>query len=479
MKRNSHVRITFLVILLGAILSSQAVFAQNSDQPEVFVQFDLNIPGVCEEMLFPEFWLKKVADQDQVIMTSDEIERYNRKGFADWEVLKDLRTFPAAMSGEQLRQSIEKVSARPSKKRYLNGEEVTGEYFEKLENLLNLDQISNLTRVKFGITVKRTEMRVFPTYDRVFSEPADFESDMFIETALYPAEPLAILHESRDGKWLFAQAYNYRAWLPADAVAFCQRKELFDYLNTADFLVVTGKGVFTGYNPLRPEISELQLDMGARVPLATRSEIPMDIDGQHPAGNYVVKLPARGPDGKLEFRIGLIARSEDVRVGYMPLTRKNIITQAFKFLGQRYGWGGMFNTRDCSAFIMDIYRSMGVMLPRNSGEQGKVAVGIMHSFTKEMTLEERKAIFNRLPAGTPIYMAGHAMLYLGRYNDDYYIVHDFAGFRVPDAEGKLTRSTARCVFVTPLLAIFLSEGQKYIEGIYSAREFVLPGPKQK
>ena len=438
------------------------------------MQFDLNIPGVCDEMLFPDFWLKNVADQDQVIMTPAEIERYNRKGFADCDVLKDLRNFPAAMAGDLLRKSIEKVSARPQKTRYLQGQVVSEEYYVALESLMNLDQIKNLTQVKFGITVKRTEMRSFPTADRVFSEPDDFESDMFIETALYPAEPLAVLHESCDGKWLFAQAYNYRAWLPAADVAFTSRNELFDYLDTPNFLVVTGKGLFTGYNPKRPEISELQLDMGARIPLADRSEVSLDIDGQHPAGNYVVKLPTRGDDGQLVFQIGLIARSEDVRYGYMPLTRKNIITQAFKFLGQRYGWGGMFNTRDCSAFIMDIYRSMGVMLPRNSGEQGKMAVGIMHEFNKEMSLDERKAIFKRLPAGTPIYMAGHAMLYLGRFKEDYYIIHDFAGFRIPDAEGNLVRSTARCVFVTPLLEIFLSDGKKYMEGIYSAREFVLP-----
>lgn len=467
-------RRVFLVVFLAGIFCCHPLYSQCSDKGEVFVQFDLNIPGVSDEMLFPEFWLQNVADQDQVIVTGAEIERYNRKGFAECEMLVDLRHFPAAMAGEQLRQSIEKVSVRPQKKRYLKGEEVGEEYYVALENLLNLDNLRSLTEVQFGITVKRTEMRAFPTYDRVFSEPDDFESDMFIETALYPAEPLAILHASRDGKWLFAQAYNYRAWLPAQDVAFTNRRELFDYLDAEKFLVVTGKGVFTGYNPLRPEISELQLDMGARIPLADKSEFQFNIDGQHPAGNYVVKLPARGEDGKLEFRIGLIARSEDVRVGYMPLTRRNIITQAFKFLGQRYGWGGMFNTRDCSAFIMDIYRSMGVLVPRNSGEQGKLAIGIMHEFTKEMTLEERKAVFDSLPAGTPIYMAGHAMLYLGRYKDDYYIIHDFAGFRIPDAEGNLVRSTARCVFVTPLLVTYLSDGRKYMEGIYSAREFVLP-----
>ncbi len=469
------------LFLLTAATGSLQAGAEPCKQPATghFVQFELNIPGVNEEMLYPSFWLNNIADQNDLIMTSEQIERYNRKSFRECEVLKDLRTFPAAIGGEQLRQKIAKVSARPKGKRYLNGQEVGDDFYASLQQQLNLDSIQNLTPVKSGITIRRTEMRSYPTADRVFAEPADFESDMFIETALYPAEPLAILHQSADGKWLFAQSYNYLAWLPADAVAFTDRKALFDYLDAPDFLVVTGKGVLTGYNPKRPEISELQLDMGARVPLARREEIPMDIDGQHPAGNYVVKLPARGSDGQLEFRIGLIAKSEDVRVGYLPLTRKNIISQAFKFLGQRYGWGGMFNTRDCSAFIMDNYRSMGVMLPRNAGEQGKQAVGITHSLTPEMTLDERKAVFDRMPAGTPVYMAGHAMLYLGRFNEDYYIIHDFAGFRVPDAEGKLKSSTARCVFVTPLLATFLSDGKKYLEGIYAGREFSLTGTQKQ
>lgn len=468
---------TFLAALIG-FAPCYGMGADNigNNAPEQhFVQFDLNIPGVSEDMLYPSFWLKNVKDQNELLMTSAEINRYNRKGFRECEVLKDLRAYPSLINGEKLRKQIEKLSARPTKKRYLAGQEVDDEYYQALNNQLNLDKISNLTVVKFGITVKRTEMRAFPTSDRVFSEPADIETDMFIETALYPIEPLAILHQSSDGKWLFAQSYNYLAWVAADSVAFTDRKTLFNYLDAPDFLVVTGKGLLTGYNPVRPEISELQFDMGAKIPLAKRGEIPMDIDGQHPAGNYVVRLPVRGKNGELEFKLGLIARSEDARVGYLPMTRKNIITQAFKFLGQRYGWGGMFNTRDCSAFIMDNYRSMGILLPRNAGEQGKMAPGITHSLTREMTIEERMQIFDRLPAGSPIYMNGHAMLYLGKFQQDYYIIHDFAGFRVPDAEGKLKNSTARCVFVTPLLGTFLSDGKKYLEGIYAAREFILTG----
>ncbi|MFZ2957381.1 MAG: SH3 domain-containing protein [Candidatus Ozemobacteraceae bacterium] len=438
-----------------------------------FVQFDLSIPGVTEEMLESGFWVNRIPDQDKLIMSTKEIDRYNRKSFRECDKFKNLRLFRSILPGREVRKIIGEVSSRPTKKRYLEGKVASEGYFDALERSVNLAAIPENVVVRFGITVKRAEMRSFPTFDRVFVEPGDYEFDRFAETALYPVEPVAVLHESADGKWFFVQAYNYLAWLPASDVAFVDKLTLFRYLDAKDFLVVTGKWVFTGFNPFQPEISELQLDMGVKVPLASRAEIPMEIKGQHPAGNFVVKLPARGPEGNVEWRLGLISRADDVHVGYLPFTRRNIITQAFKFLGQRYGWGGMFNTRDCSAFIMDTFRSMGVMLPRNAGEQGKLAVGVKHEMTPEMGVEAREKLFERIPPATPVYMEGHAMLFLYKYNNDYFILHDFAGFRVPAENGTLKNIRMRSVLVTPLLSTYLESGKRYMEGLYAAREFRL------
>jgi hypothetical protein len=470
-----------VVLLVVAILGVVPGWAREADRLSgalpAFHQFDSGIPGLTDEMLESHFWTSRIPNPDAVIMSPAQIAEYNRHGFRDCEVLKDLRTFPRLFSGEKVREMIGKVSARPTKKRYLAGRELDEAYFSELERNLDLAAVPSLVRVRFGVTVRRTEMRTFPTRDRIFSEPDDYEFDRFIETALYPVEPLAILHTSADGEWFLAQAYNYLAWLPVADVALTEKRTLFTYLAAEHSLVVTGKQVFTGFNPLRPEISELQLDMGVRVPLARREEIPMEIDGQHPTGNYVVKLPVRTATGDLEFHLGLISCADDVCVGYPPLTRRNIIRQAFKFLGQRYGWGGMFNTRDCSAFVMDIFKSLGVLLPRNSGEQGKMASGIKHEMAQEMSLAERKRLFDRLPPATPIYMSGHAMLYLWKYQGDFFIIHDFAGVNTPEPGGALKRSKTRSVFVTPLLGTFLSSGKRYIEGLYAAREFVLDGKK--
>ena len=256
----------------------------------------------------------------------------------------------------------------------------------------NIEELKDLNNIKYGITIRKTVMRTFPTYDTVFKVGDNYEFDRFQETAVYPVEPLVILHKSVDNKWYFAQMYNYLAWIPEKDVAICNKEELFDYLKTEDFIVTTGKRVFTNYNPLNEQLSEVKFDMGIRIPLASIEEIEEDIYGQNPTGNYVVKLPTRNNSGNVEFKLALIARNEEVSVGYLPYTRENIIVHAFKFLGERYGWGGMFNSRDCASLIMDVYRTMGIKLPRNSEEQGELAVGNFYEMPENMTIEEREKL---------------------------------------------------------------------------------------
>jgi cell wall-associated NlpC family hydrolase len=72
----------------------------------------------------------------------------------------------------------------------------------------------------------------------------------------------------------------------------------------------------------------------------------------------------------------------DTAPDYLPLTRANVIRQAFKFLGERYGWGHSFNARDCSGFTNDVYRSFGILMPPNSGAQVQVRNFATNSFLR-------------------------------------------------------------------------------------------------
>ena len=470
MGRKILASIAILIICVMAL--SLITFASVYDLT-TYKQFDSNIPKVTEAMLYPEFWIKNTSKADKIIASTNEIMEYNKTNVEVCKPVVDLENYLESFTREELTALIEGISKPSTAKRYdKDGNEVGKPYYDNLIANLNVAGLGEINEVSYGIAVRRTELRMFPTYDRLFSTAGDYRIDRLMETAVYPVEPLVILSKSTDGNWYFAQMYNYLAWIPAKDVALTTKSELFNYVNFEDFLVVTAKYILANNNPLKEELSELRFDMGVRLPLAAANEIKHQYYDQNPAGNFVVKVPTRDNNGKLVFDYVLISRSEDVSLGYLPYTKSNIINQAFKLQGERYGWGGMFNGRDCTAFMMDIYRTMGVKLPRNSGEQGNLAAGVFHEMPSAMSIEDREKIFDKLEPGTGLYMSGHAMLYLGKYKGEYYMIHDFSGFRLKDDNGELIHYDTWQVAVTPL-SILLSSGKTYMEGLYGAREFIL------
>lgn len=394
-----------------------------------------SIPNVTDEMLNPDFWISKLDDGDRVIMTPDEIEKYNRKIEEYVDEVVDLQGYPDEVSGEVLKEMIGRYGV-PRLPRYdEDGEMLGNDYYETLLNKRNMDGIRDKNPVRFGLVVRRTNMRSFPTDDLVMNKPGDIEFDRFQETALYVGTPLAVLHESSDGMWYFGQAGFYLGWVRVSDIAIGDRSEVLDFAGKIPFIVVTGNHIKTGYNPYTAGVSEISLDMGVRLPLV--GSPPAVIDGQASQGNHVVWLPTTDPNGGLLLKEAMIPYPEDVSVGYLPYTRANIIRQAFKMQGERYDWGGKAGGHDCSAFIMDIYSSFGFDLPRNTGEQESMH-GIKYDL-KNKSDEERAVVFAKLKPGAALYMPGHAMLYLGRVGAREYIIHDFSGYgdtdkRSPDGE---------------------------------------------
>src|SRR5690606_6917760 len=203
----------------------------------------------------------------------------------------------------------------------------------------------------------------------VVSSADDSDIDRFQESALFPGDAVVIVHESRDGGWYFVVSQRYAAWIERQYVAEGDRDAIFKWGRRAPFLVVTGATARTAHTPENPGVSDVQLEMGVRVPVLADWP-PMDeINGQLPAAAHVVELPVRGEDGALSFEPALLPRSADVASDYLPMTEANIIAQAFKFLGERYGWGHSYNARDCSGFASEVYRSFNVLIPRNTSAQ--------------------------------------------------------------------------------------------------------------
>src|SRR5690606_1841484 len=147
---------------------------------------------------------------------------------------------------------------------------------------------------------------------RTFSAKGETDIDRFQESALFPGDPVVVAHASRDGRWLFVVSPRYAAWVEATAIATGSRDAVLGYAQREPYRVITGAKPRTVFTREEPRLSELQLDMGTRVPLA-RLAPDQPVNGQHPYSAWTLELPVRNADGSLAFAPALLPRIEDSR----------------------------------------------------------------------------------------------------------------------------------------------------------------------
>ncbi|MGA7297241.1 MAG: NlpC/P60 family protein, partial [Rhodanobacteraceae bacterium] len=152
---------------------------------------------------------------------------------------------------------------------------------------------------------------------------------------------------------------------------------------------------------------------------------------------------------------------------YLPLTRANIIRQAFKFLGERYGWGHDYDGRDCSGFVSDVYRSMGVVMPRNTSAQS-ISPALEHrEFGDDDDHAARMQAVGKLSIGDLVYIPGHVMMVIGKADGVHWVIHDTSGISYRQPDGTVRRIKLNAVSVTPLEPLLYNDHSSYIDHMTS------------
>ena len=421
--------------------------------------------------LSAKHWANLAERPDEVLRDQQGIIALADEAFASDPNMVDLAAYASELASAEVADIILSMSKPYATELYYrDGGTVDTADYVRYKASLNLAELPDKVVMQFGMVLRRADMRTWPTEDVVFKSRETIDIDRFQENGLFPADVVAVLHESIDGQWYFVQSFNYAAWVRKDNIAIGPRNEILNYKSTADFLVVTGSKATTNFNPHAPAISELQLDMGIRMPLADLEDAAHNVDGQNPSASYAVRLPVSDENGELEFRTALIARSQDVQQGYLPFTRRNIVEQAFKFLGERYGWGHSYNARDCTGLVAEVYKTFGIHLPRNSEQQGNSPIGDSIQFTAATSEEEKLSAVVSADVGDLLYSTGHVMLYLGTVDDMPYVIHDLSGFGWAGEDGEVQEAVQNGVSVTPLLPLLSSRDTTYFEEIYAIKK---------
>lgn len=363
----------------------------------------------------PRYWIKKLKSPDAVVMDSAGVSALNSYILEKNPQMADIGSFDEFVTGQTLLEwLLDDPLPSPDRgyKRFANdGAPLTEDFFEDLAANMNLEGVGTDVRVRFAVVTERADIRAFPTDESALKSPSRQEFDMFQYSSIYPPEEAALLHTSGDGQWGYFQTALVRGWIRLDKVAFAEGRVEKD---GSGFLVVSGSK------------AEVYSDDAFK---KTAGTVPMGAvlrvngDKAKSKSAWAVFYPERNGDGSLKWATAYIKKSADANEGYLPYTRANAIKQAFKMLGEGYGWGGKDGKRDCSEFIKDLFATMGLRLPRNSGQQ--VLSGDVKALAGDRLSE---AIKKADPGVTLLGMPGHIMLHIGERKGRPFVIHQVSRF---------------------------------------------------
>ena len=404
------------------------------------------MPDVTAEMSDAAYWADRQPGADQIILTLDEIKAFNQDSAErEGTMVMDLRTADETYDGPGQNERI-RSSATADAEYYFGwtytdqGEPATWEYYEEMiENCVDPAAEGEMS-VRYGIAVKRTLLRVFPSDRPILDDPADTDFDYQSLSGIRVNEPMLIYNTSADGKYYLARISSCSGWVPAEDVALCEDKD--EWLSAWDLpseklLVVYGNKEYTDASNTAPQTARRMLTQGTALELVTDLEPDQLIGNRSPYHNYVVYLPVRRDDGSYEKQLALIPETAQVSVGYLPLTMRNIAMVALDSLGDAYGWGGMLDVEDCSGMVRTVYSCFGLDIGRNSTWQS--AMNIEQVDMTNMSREEKLLLLDRMPLGAALCFNGHEMMYLGKVDGKYYVVSTVSSIVSPTS-GKVLRT---------------------------------------
>jgi len=303
------------------------------------------------------------------------------------------------------------------------------EWFNKQIDNSNFERYNTFLRK--AITVKNSNLRVFPTISKLFYNPKKagegFPFDYNQNSGIKINSPILISHFSKDRAWVYVFSAFANGWLSVNDIAYVDKKiiEFFEndnyYIAIRDMFPIYKKGIFVEY-----------IKLGTLFPIKNNKAIIIGRDTNN-----------QGFIRALEI--------EDIYIEKKPLdlNKKNISLIGNQLINEPYGWGELLNHRDCSAFTKDFVAPFGIFLNRNS--YGQTFDGKYTNISTLSNKEKKEYILkNAIPFLSLVYLKGHIMLYIGEENSEPIFFHNVWGVKTKNIFGKEGRKVVGKAVITTL-----------------------------
>lgn len=360
-------------------------------------------------------------------------KKYNSRYFSVWNIDKP-------------RESIESIvwpfiAFTPSRSYGENLQLHKQSFFDEMIQSANFQEYATLN--KKGVTLNEVDLRAFPTIRPLLRDPSmageGFPFDYLQNSTVHANSPIFISHYSEDRAWAYVFSSFASGWIRArefviledDDREFWQKSEQI-YIVKEGAAIYDANGDFLYKSKIGMSFAIISEDETSYKALTVASRI----------GTRAIYSSSTIPKE--------IATKE-----ILNLSAENLSEITKEVSKTNYGWGGMYEQRDCSSMLRDMFTPFGIWLPRNSYQQSKVGKIIS---LKDMS-EEKKIITIKekaIPFQTLLYKKGHIVLYVGTYNDDIVVFHNTWGIKTKKdgVEGRLI--IGRAIFST----LKLGEEQK-------------------
>ncbi len=406
-----YIVLVFVVLFLGACSSKEIIVEKDTQKNKPIESIEISDLSYIPQDV--EFFTKDLNSTMKIYKIQKKYEKYY---FNVWNNTKP-------------RESVKEVKWPFYSYKVGNS---YGENFQPLkqsffdEMLYNADFSNFATLNKKAITTREVNIRAFPTIKPLLKDPSmageGFPFDYLQNSTLHANKPIFISHYSKDKEWVYIFSSFTSGWIKSNEMAFLEQKYV-DAWQKAQQVFFIKENI-----PLYSKDGTFLFNSKIGMLLSLISE---------DKNNYEVLAISSYKNNKAMFhRVKVqkdIAKKEVLSLNKETLT--TVLSEMFK---TNYGWGGIYEQRDCSSMLRDMYAPFGIWLPRNSFQQAKVGkvISLKNLSDKEkIILIKEKAI----PFQTLLYKKGHIVLYVGTFNGEIIIFHNVWGVKTNKngAEGRI------------------------------------------
>ncbi len=314
----------------------------------------------------------------------------------------------------------------------INLKPLSTHFYEKMLDEANFSHY--LRASKKALSLRATNMRAFPTDAVLLKDPNSagegFPFDYLQNSLIAPNKPLLVSHFSKDGKWAFVFSSFTSGWVKSSDIVLIDDRDAAVWMSAKQVYIYKDKESVSDTKRFL-----FRLRIGMLLPLVDEDQIHFTV------------VVATCDDGETPKYTELKVDKNFASLSPLLFTKESITKVLSQLQRSKYGWGGMFEERDCSSTVRDFFAPFGIWLGRNSSVQARsgkvISLDGLSEAEKLKIIKEKGAPFETL-----LYRKGHIVLYLGVYNGKVAIFQNMWGIKTKEGEKSGRVVIGRAVYST-------------------------------